>query len=781
MFSRFIVATTALLFIGQSGSAITLADGDKPRFQITSSEAPPPALPQPRDGQQDAPPGLRIQLQLSDDEATPFQPAKPKTKRERDRSDAVSWFMTGRLREKRKDFRGALDAYKKAADIDPTAGAIYQALVPLAFGLNRTDDAIKYARKAVELDPNDFQLLRRLGFIMARKGKFPEALDFLERAAKSNRLDHKSGVYVTLMRDLAVIYGVVGQKEKAADHYEIVFDALTNRGKYSISSRTRQDLEKNPATTYEMIGQTFLAADRTDLAIRAFERAAKARKGKPGTLSFNLAQVYAKTKQFQKAREHLQTYFDAQLQSRGRLAYQLLAQILTGLGEQDQLIPEIEKLAESDPKNSHLQYYLADQYVEQDRLKEAEELFKKAHASFGGVTGQIGLAKIYRKQNRAKELLKSLSAALEKIQDAKDQAGNLDAEMKEVAKDEKLIDGLITAGREMSKGDSPELDFPGSILLARLAIQSDKDTAGIEFFRFALKLRPDRASLIYNDLGRLLLQTRQFAEAEKVYQDAVNDAALAGLKPNYLYLLSQARELGGKTESALKAVAEAKKIAPDAPLLHFQEGWIHYHSRNWSRAIPLFNEMIEKFSDRPDDQSKRLVRRSQFSLSNIYVQQGDMKKGEKILEDIYKVDPDDIGVCNDLGYLYADQGKNLKQAEEMIRKAIKAEPDNAAYLDSMGWVLFKLEKYDEAADWLKKASLKSEGQDSTIFDHLGDCYLKLKKDDDARKAFQKAFDLMKEEPTPDEKLKKSVDEKLKKLGTAKKSESAPEPAKPEPK
>ena len=39
-------------------------------------------------------------------------------------------------------------------------------------------------------------------------------------------------------------------------------------------------------------------------------------------------------------------------------------------------------------------------------------------------------------------------------------------------------------------------------------------------------------------------------------------------------------------------------------------------------------------------------------------------------------DPNDPGVNNDLGYLYADQGKNLEKAEAMIRKAVQEEPDN---------------------------------------------------------------------------------------------------------
>ena len=61
-----------------------------------------------------------------------------------------------------------------------------------------------------------------------------------------------------------------------------------------------------------------------------------------------------------------------------------------------------------------------------------------------------------------------------------------------------------------------------------------------------------------------------------------------------------------------------------------------------------------------------------------------MRKGEQVLEEVLAEDPDDPSVNNDLGYLYADQGKNLEKAEKMIRKAVEAEPDNDAYQDSMG-------------------------------------------------------------------------------------------------
>ena len=95
-------------------------------------------------------------------------------------------------------------------------------------------------------------------------------------------------------------------------------------------------------------------------------------------------------------------------------------------------------------------------------------------------------------------------------------------------------------------------------------------------------------------------------------------------------------------------------------------------------------------------------------LSVIYVNQGDYAKGEAELERLLERFPEDPGCNNDLGYLYADQGKNLEKAEAMIRKALVEEADERAYLDSLGWVLFKRGKLKEALEPLEKAAEKIE-------------------------------------------------------------------------
>jgi Tfp pilus assembly protein PilF len=129
----------------------------------------------------------------------------------------------------------------------------------------------------------------------------------------------------------------------------------------------------------------------------------------------------------------------------------------------------------------------------------------------------------------------------------------------------------------------------------------------------------------------------------------------------------------------------------------------------------------------------------------------DYEKGEAELELLMAKHPDDPGLNNDLGYLYAEQGKDLEKAETMIRKALEDEPENSSYLDSLGWVLYKLDKIDEAAVQLEKA-VKDPNVDSTIFDHLGDAYFKLKRYDEALSAWTRAENLAARSSPPDKRL-----------------------------
>lgn len=695
-----------------------------------------------------------FQLQEADEPLTTLVPNEGRTTAAQNRVDASAWFMAGLVLEKQNKLTEALDAYRRALAVDPDAVPVYRAYIPLAFTLNHTEEAVKAALKAVELDPDDYALLRRLGVHMAANSKLPEAIQLFEKASQAAGVDKHSEPYVILMRDLALLYRGTGQTEKAADAYEVVFDALQNPKTYELGYQTRKALRKDQSSSYERIGQTFLDAKRPELAVKAFELAVKEGQGLPGTLGYNLAQVHLQTGHADKALGELQKYLDAQLKSKGRDAYELLGKILKATGKESELLPRLEKLAERDARNSTLQYYLASRYMEAGRLDDAEALYKKTLEGSGDAQGYAGLAAVYRRQHRPSELLAALSKAIVRGENLE----LLETELKAISEDPKMVESLLEVGRKATEGDSPSLDFAGSLILAKLATATKKTAPAVRFYRFAMKQRPDRASDLYQELGSYLFEQDDYAEAEKLYRDAVDDPAVAGQKANWLFRLSQAAEMNGDTDAALDAIRDAQKLIPDHPLLHYQEGWVLYHAGRYDDAIRRFEQVARDFPE-----ENEILRRVQFTLSALYVQKGEQRKGEEILERIYEQNPDDPSVNNDLGYLYADSGKNLEQAEKMIRKAVAAEPKNAAYIDSLGWVLFKRGKYEEALPQLQKATTMETGGDTTIWDHLGDVYDRLGKSEKAAEAWHKALEKGRTAARPDDKLIHRIEEKLKKV------------------
>mgnify|MGYP002850269887 CR=1 FL=1 len=728
-------------------------------------QAAPPPPPLPSDvGKR---PGFR--QQLTDDPARPLDSGRLKNaKSGSGRAMARAWYMTGRYRIAKGDFKGGLSAFEKAVKQDPQQVAIYREMLQVALRLNRVDDAVRYAQKAVSLNPDDYQLLRWLSRQMIRQQKLPQAIKLLEQARRSKAIDHKSVVFVNVMRDLGLIYMGTGKAQAAAECFEVVFAALKDPRGYQLDDRSRRALLANPVTSFERMGEVFLAAKRNRLAVEAFRAAAKQGQGNPATLGFNIARVHVETGKFQEALSELQIYFDKKQASKGRAAYQLLARILKGLKKSGELVGKLEKLAAHDPENSSLKIFLADQYVAAGKFEKARPLFEKALAKASPAdreAGHWGLSVLHRRGGRPRELLESLGSAF----DARGDIKRLDTELKAVAGEKELRKKLLAEAAKQAADDQGQAPFARRLVAARLAIQLKQNDPAVTLLGWALaadkttrevkdRVMLDQLRRHVEDLARVLMVAEKYLPAAGLLRAASDDRALGVFKPQFLFQLSQAYAFGDKTKQALAVIGEARRTS-NHPLLHYQEAWIYYHAQQWDKAVPLFQRVIKQF---PDDKS--VVRRCQFSLSNIYVQQGDVRKGEVVLEKVFAEDPDNPSVNNDLGYLYADQGKKLEQAEGMIRKALKAEPKNSAYLDSMGWVLFKRGKYDEALKYLKMASADRDGKDPTILEHLGDCLEKLKQKKQAVESWKQALELARKDKRPDKKLIGRIEKKLKDAG-----------------
>lgn len=132
-----------------------------------------------------------------------------------------------------------------------------------------------------------------------------------------------------------------------------------------------------------------------------------------------------------------------------------------------------------------------------------------------------------------------------------------------------------------------------------------------------------------------------------------------------------------------------------------------------------------------------------YYLASLYQRVSDNEAAEAVLLDVLKVQPDDPQASNDLGYTWADSGKNLEKAEKFIRRAVDAEPDNPSYLDSLGWVLYKRGQFADARTQLDAAVKPTESADPVVLDHFGDALYRLDQKVQAMQAWQQSLERLK--------------------------------------
>jgi tetratricopeptide (TPR) repeat protein len=714
-----------------------------------------------------------FQSELDDDPLSTFEPRETPGPQAEKKREALSWYMLGNLHQGREQSSQALGAYLKAIEADPGAIDAYRAAIPLLIQERQEERARQLALQSALHGEAGIELVQAVAALYTRDNKVDTAIELVQAARRLPSVTPGSLRALELRRDLGLYLRLKEDFEGAADAYAEVFEALRS-GRLSAEEQKR--LARDAGATFDEFGDTFLKAQRPEMALLAYEEAAKYRDARPGLHSYNLATVFRQTKQPEKALEELDKYLTTQLQNRGRQAYQLLKELLQDLNRSDELFARLEKLHQDDPHNETLRFFYADELVLANRLEEAEKLYlaDRTEAEINAPQAVVGLLSIHRLRKDIPRLYTAIVRAYPIVPRAKDAgvianlsddlkvlAERFDAELEALFADAETVTALFQHARDVPRSENPQEEFVRSYVLGKLATEADRAPEAIEFYNRAIATRNDPPDLLFRELASYLIDSKHHREAVDVLNEALRhpSVALRGSHWMFKFLQSYAFEYLGETENALQVIREAQQLQPNMPLLHFQEGWVVYHRQRWEAALQQFNKVIERF---PGD--KKMVRDCQFLISNIYVKLDKMDQGVQVLLDILAEDPDHPQANNDLGYLWADQNKNLDKAYEMIAKALAKEPENAAYLDSMGWVLYRQGKYAEAIEYLERATRQKRGEDAVLFDHYGDCLLKLDRREEAIRAFQKALQLEQEKELQDEELIQKVREKLAELG-----------------
>jgi Flp pilus assembly protein TadD len=154
-------------------------------------------------------------------------------------------------------------------------------------------------------------------------------------------------------------------------------------------------------------------------------------------------------------------------------------------------------------------------------------------------------------------------------------------------------------------------------------------------------------------------------------------------------------------------------------------------------------ELVDQDEALKKDQRDGVNDELKYTMTGLYTELKQVDKAVGLLEELVQKEPTNPTYNNDLGYILADNNRDLEKAEKLIRKALEedkkrrqkaaeeadpdekedeetAELDNASYLDSLGWVLYRTKRFDEAQKALEAAVAVEAGRNTEIYDHLAD-------------------------------------------------------------
>lgn len=245
-------------------------------------------------------------------------------------------------------------------------------------------------------------------------------------------------------------------------------------------------------------------------------------------------------------------------------------------------------------------------------------------------------------------------------------------------------------------------------------------------------------------IASVLIRMGELEKAEAELKEAKTldpESFDASLGLIFLYSYGQKdRELETEYEDFLK---KAHKLKPEDIKISEYLAQFYFYKKQPQEALSLYEDIIKHQPDYVD---------ALFWLGYLYEDLNRRDDAIKTWKKALRISPAHGQTLNSLGYLYAEEGKNLDEAENMLKKALTAEPENGAYLDSLGWIYFKKKDYKKAEEYLKKAI--SYQEDPVIYEHLGDLYVSMNKKEEALGFYKKGL-----ERFPDNKELKSKTDK----------------------
>ncbi len=265
--------------------------------------------------------------------------------------DATSWFYLASTYEKTGDFISAKNAYIKVIELRPEYFEAYKNLCVIILKSNNPQEAIKYAEKAKELDPEEYIYDFIIGTVYMKEKDFATAVTFLDQAYK------KSPDNLGTLNALGTCNMVLGNEDDAIGYYQKVIDLYP----------------QNP-TAYFNLGSAYQIQQKHAEAIELFKKAVELDDEDESFINA-LAMSEVKIKDYKNALIH---YRQLALLCPDKDHYKYnMATCYEALGEIQTAIHMLEGIVFVNPKYISPAQKLANLYLKTNQLAKAKDIYDK--------------------------------------------------------------------------------------------------------------------------------------------------------------------------------------------------------------------------------------------------------------------------------------------------------------------------------------------------------------------------------------------------------------------
>lgn len=618
---------------------------------------------------------------------------------------------------------------------DPTKAEGHVLLGVSLIGDQQVRAGMAELQKAIESDPKSYSAYLELARVYAQQRDFTTAEKVLR---DSLEVDPQSvGTRVAL----GDVLTAAGRESEAAKEYRQGLEHDPNQGVLylrlaGLSQKQRRLAEAegwyrrwvavlpNDARALVALAQFYWDTGRAKEAESSLDHA---RQVDPSSLFAReaLISLYLKSNRLTEAGQGIDSLLQSDSKSiAGRL---LQARLVIRQGNAEKAVSLLQDLARQAPKLAAVHHSLGMAWAQQRNWPEAIAALKEARA-LAPTSSEIRttLAQVYVAQGSIGLAIKEAEAAIE------DHPQDLSALI--LLADAQLFEGdLKRAQRRLSEAQALVPDEPSvHHRLGMVAHAMHREAEAIDHFEQALKRRPDLVEPLeqivavmasqgkvaqarervarhvaahpqeprfHNLLGRVLMQSRQFREAEAEFQKAL--ALDEALLETYAHLGT----------------------------LYAQQGKVE-------EAIKQFEAIVAKS---PRQLSALMI------VGLLREQQKDYARAQASYEAALRINTQFAPAANNLAWLLIEHLGNQERALSYAETARQTLPHDPYVADTLGWIYYHKELYAKSASLLKEAVDRLPTHPLVLY-HYGMAQYANKERDQARQALDKFLTLAPDDP-----------------------------------